>query len=240
MKLIRVYDLPLRLFHLFFAVLSIAILFIAKVLGDDSGLFPYHKLLGFILGLASILRLLWGIIGSRWSRFSSFELHPISLWTYFKDLIVSKTRLYMGHNPASSWATLMMLGCVFSLVCTGYLMAIGMDSHFIEEVHEVCANLFMVTIFVHVLGIFIHFLRHNNFVGWSMVTGKKEMDREESGITSSYVWVGLVFIFLMGLFSFTVFTRYDSTSQTLILFGQSLQIGGEEHGGHGDHEDSWD
>ena len=78
-----IYDLPTRIFHWLFAGLFIAAFLIAKTVDDESPAFSYHMLAGLLLTLIVLLRILWGFVGTKHSRFASFALYP-------KDLLASR------------------------------------------------------------------------------------------------------------------------------------------------------
>lgn len=181
----KVYDLPTRLFHGLFAGTSVAAFFIAKVIDDESPNYSYHMLLGFVLAGMVGLRLIWGLIGTRYARFSSFVLNPKDLIQYLKQLLGEKPTRTLGHNPASSWAALMMMSLALGLAVTGYLMSSGGDKEVFEDVHEVLANAFAVTAILHVAGVSFHMLRHRDSLGLAMVTGKKRPVDGQFGIARS-------------------------------------------------------
>jgi len=118
----KIYDIPTRLFHWLFAGLFISAFLIAKNIDDDSPIYAYHMLIGMTMTVTVLLRIVWGIIGSRWAKFSSFALQHYALLGYTKDIFISKTKRYIGHNPASSWAALIMMALTFGLAGTGYMM----------------------------------------------------------------------------------------------------------------------
>ena len=64
-----VYDFPTRLFHVLFGGLFITAFTIANV-AEESPAFPYHMLAGALLAALVILRVIWGIAGTRYARFS--------------------------------------------------------------------------------------------------------------------------------------------------------------------------
>jgi cytochrome b len=78
-----VYDWPLRIFHWLFALLFAAAFLIAKNIDDESPVFFYHMLAGILLSVLVFERLLWGFMGTRYSRFSPFEWNPKTLISYF-------------------------------------------------------------------------------------------------------------------------------------------------------------
>ena len=125
MKKISVYDLPTRFFHWLFAFLFITAFAIAKTVDDESPLFSYHMLAGLTIAFLLVLRFIWGFIGTTYARFSSFRLNPIELIQYVKDAVVTKTKTYLGHNPASSYAAVIMFACAIGLAISGILDRYG-------------------------------------------------------------------------------------------------------------------
>lgn len=238
MKKTKVYDLPTRLFHWTFAGLFLAAFAIAKTVDDESTVFSYHMLLGIMLSAVVLWRVVWGFVGSRYARFSSFKLNPKDLFVYFRDFFSSHTKRDVGHNPASSWAAITMFVLALGLGLTGYLMAQGTNKEFFEDLHELLANGFIIVVISHIAGILLHTVRHRDAIGLSMVHGKKSFE-SSLGIAKSHNFAALVFVVFVGAFAFQLVKNYDSGSQSLNMFGQTLQLGEAEDGDHGDggHDD---
>lgn len=167
-----VYDLPMRLFHWTFALGFVIAFIISQTVDDDQVAFVYHKLIGLTLAFSVILRVLWGFLGNKYALFKEFDLKISHLFHYFKDLMTSKTKAYLGHNPASSWAALGMMVCALVLAVTGYLMELRWNKGTIEDIHEIVAYVFLGLAVSHVLGIAVHTLRHKEAIGLSMLSGK--------------------------------------------------------------------
>lgn len=237
MKKIKTYDLPTRLFHWIFAGLFAGAFAIAKLVDDESPIYSYHMLLGLTLSVTVVLRIFWGFVGSRYARFSSFALHPIDLLKYFGQLLSGATQRVAGHNPASSWAALIMMGLALGLAVTGTLMSSGGNKEVLEEVHELFANAFLIVAILHVAGVVFHSLRYRDWIGLSMINGKKmALGDEDSqiGIPHSHRGAALLFLALLGVFVFELARSYDSNAQTLQLFGATLQLGEAESGERGE------
>lgn len=147
-KKTQVYDWPTRNFHWFFAFLFLGAYIIAESVDDKSGIFSYHMLAGITMIYLLILRIVWGFIGTTYARFSSFKLHPVTLIRYLKDAVLAKTKRSLGHNPASSYAAILMFICAIGLAITGILMTGGNETEFYEESHELLANLFLITVII--------------------------------------------------------------------------------------------
>ena len=229
MKKVFVYDSVLRLFHLLLAVGFVTAFSIGKFVDDDSAIYPVHMMIGMTLSISVILRLFWGFVGSRYSRFSSFRLDPSDLVKYFKDMLSSKTELSPGHNPASSWAAIMMMICVMALGFTGFQMVSGGDKEFYEEIHEIIAHLFALVVLGHVAGVIFHTIRHRDPIGLSMVTGSKNLNEgQEVEEVSSSNLAAVIFVILVAAYALFIASNYDRNTRQLNIFGQSLQLGENE------------
>ena len=105
MKRIMVWDLPTRAFHWLLA-LSFAGAFLTA---ESERYRDIHVMLGYtMLGLIAF-RLLWGFIGTRYARFSSFLFGPSQVIEYLRSLVRLRPQHYVGHNPAGSWAIWLIL-----------------------------------------------------------------------------------------------------------------------------------
>ena len=230
-----IYDLPTRLFHWLFAALFIVALLITKMVDDDSPTFTYHMLAGLLLTFTAVLRLVWGFVGTQYSRFASFTLHPKELAAYFTGILPGDKRKWAGHNPASSWASLAMLALALGLGVTGYLMANGQKETF-EDIHELLANGFLVVVIMHIAGVVLHALRHRDRITMTMIDGAKSDIAKTEAITNSRPAVALLFVGLVTAFAVQLIRNFDDQKQTLKLFGTTLQLGeneesdGTEHG----------
>ena len=112
-KEIRVWDPLVRLFH-WSLVLAFSIAYLSGE--EESNL---HIYAGYVvLGLIAF-RVVWGLIGSRYARFSDFVTSPATLAHYLKGLLARKPQHYVGHNPAGGWMVVAMLICLFIVSVSG-------------------------------------------------------------------------------------------------------------------------
>lgn len=223
-----VYDLPTRLFHWLFAGLFLTAFIIAKTIDDDSSWFNYHSLAGLTLGFLVLLRILWGIFGTQHARFSGFALDPRDLLAYFKGILSGEKKRWAGHNPASSWASITMFALALGLALSGYLMTSGPNKESFEDLHEIFANAFIITVILHVAGIVLHTIRYQEMIGLSMIDGKKDEVLVSQTLKSSQRGFGIILIGLVVAFGIGLFKNYDSQSQSLQFFGTVLQLGESE------------
>ena len=226
-----VYDWPTRIFHWLFALLFVVAYVIAETVSDESSFFTFHIMAGLTIGFILILRIIWGFFGTTFARFSSFKLNPVELLQYLKDVVVSKTKNYLGHNPGSSYAAVVMFVCAAGLAITGVMMTGGSESDFYEETHELLANVFLISVVAHIGGIIFHHVRHRDSLWSSMFDGKKKVLSDKVGIINSKRWAGILFIILTLTWTGYLYSTYDSANQTIDVFGQELRVG-EEHEEH--------
>lgn len=231
-----VYDLPTRAFHWTFAGLFVAAFTIAKTIDDETASFSWHMLAGLTIGAAVLLRLLWGVAGTKHARFSDFVLNPAELSRYLRGILSGDPRRWAGHNPASSWSALAMMGVALAMGLTGFLMASGNAPEAVEDVHELLANGLLVLVVLHVAGIILHTLRHGEMIGRSMVDGRKAGVPDAEAIPSARSAVALLFIAMAAGFALLLWNNFDAGARTLQLFGTTLQLG-EGAEGPGGHED---
>lgn len=182
MKIVPVWDLPLRLFH-WLLVLSVMGAYVTGSLGG-SWTDWHERLGGFILGLL-VFRIIWGFIGSTPARFSHFLPTISRLIAYFKGEWKG-----VGHNPAGAFAVFAILALLIFQVVTGIfanddIAFEGPLYHLIDKdlsdkltgLHSRSFNLLLVFLGLHVGAIlFYQFFKKHNLV-LPMLTGKKQLPK---------------------------------------------------------------
>ncbi len=225
---ILVWDLPTRLFHWLFAG-SFAI---AYLTAGSEFFFPLHLFAGLLMLLLVGFRLVWGLTGSRYARFSSFLFSPAAGAKYVFDVLKGKAQRHIGHNPAGSWAiyALILLGA--GAAASGLSLLVLGES--LEDVHEALANAMMAVVVLHLVGVAVESLVHRENLPKAMVDGRKEGRTEES-IPSPRRFAGAVLLALVVGLGGAFLKGYDGAGQTLTLplVGKTLNLAyveGEEHG----------
>jgi cytochrome b len=113
---VRVWDLPTRLFHWLLAAAVIALVITGHVGG---GALAWHMRLGMLVLALLAFRLLWGVLGGRWSRFASFVRGPGTVLRYLRGQVGAGEHLDVGHNPLGALSVLALLGLLALQVATG-------------------------------------------------------------------------------------------------------------------------
>ena len=179
---IDVWDPMVRVFH--WALVSA---FTLAWLTEDEWM-SLHSYAGYAILALLMFRLVWGVVGPRYARFSDFVKSPETVMGYLKDLVRLRARRYIGHNPAGGAMIVALLlsltatvlsgmlayGAVGSGPMTGLFLAHpGYGSEWLEEVHEFFANFTLLLVMVHVGGVFLESLLHRENLVRSMFTGIK-------------------------------------------------------------------
>lgn len=209
MSRVLIWDLPIRVFHWLFAAACTT----AWVSGDDPRLTDLHLFAGYLaLGLV-LFRLVWGVAGGRYARFSQFVRGPTAVLSHLQGLIKHKRRHPPGHNPAGAVAILLMLGLVFALGITG-LVVLGGEEGFgplagvftisqgvtLHAWHDGLAWMLLVIVLLHLLAVGMESLLQRQNLPRSMVTGLKEAGPKEAEPVNATA-VGWVLISLSAAFA---------------------------------------
>lgn len=199
---ILVWDIPTRIFHW-----SLALSFAGAYLTAESERYrDIHLALGYVFGALILFRLVWGVIGTRYARFSSFSFTPSAVLSYLKSLSQRQAQHFLGHNPAGAIAIFLLLGLGLIISLTG----IALDWEFstedweelYEETHEFAANFMLLIVFAHIAGVVVSSWLHHENLARAMVTGYKHGEAS-TAIQRSFVWLGVLMLVLMMVFLVT-------------------------------------
>ena len=116
MKSTRVWDLPTRIFHWALVVCVICLAITGNVGGNAM---PWHFRFGYSVLTLLLFRLTWGLVGGRWSRFTSFIYAPRSIIKYLKG--EGHPHHSVGHNPMGAFSVFALLAFLTAQVATGLI-----------------------------------------------------------------------------------------------------------------------
>jgi cytochrome b len=112
--LVRVWDLPTRIFHWALVACIIGLVTTAQIGGNAM---DWHFRFGYAVLTLVLFRLLWGFVGGHWSRFSTFLYSPANLLRYIRGQ--GDGRPPLGHNPLGALSVFAILGVLLLQVGTG-------------------------------------------------------------------------------------------------------------------------
>lgn len=235
MKKVLVYDTVVRIFHIIFIFTFLFSFIVAKTVDDESLLYCYHMISGLIMGAAILGRIAWGLMGSRYARFSDMPFHPKKLLEYLLSLPQKEAKKFAGHNPASSWAMLGFFALGLLLTMSGIMMASGYKEE-VEDIHELFANGMILLVIAHILGVAAHTLKHKDPIALSMVSGEKNLEQNDASIPHSYLPSGIIYLLIISLFAGYLFSNFERTTKTLQIGKINLQLGESDSEDSGDEE----
>ena len=187
-NLIRVWDLPTRLFH-WLIVIFVFISFTTGLIGGNW--MSYHLKSGYIILALLIFRLIWGFWGGRYSRFVSFIRGPIAVIQYAKTLVRKDSHRILGHNPMGGWSVLAMLAALFIQAGTGlfanddiatqgplYGWVSKATSDWLTGIHIFNKGVILFLIVLHLSAVLFYLLiKHDNLIV-SMITGLRPWNED--------------------------------------------------------------
>lgn len=186
MSKVRIWDLPTRLFHWALALCVIGLV-ISGELGGAA--MQWHFWLGYTTLTLVLFRVLWGVVGGYWSRFSSFVvLRPTKVLAYLRGQ--ANDGQSAGHNPLGAFSVLGLLFFTLLQVCTGLLSDdeiatagplaakfAGSVVSLATYVHtEVTKVILIVLVLLHIGAILWYKIKKGNNLVGPMITGDKELD----------------------------------------------------------------
>ena len=182
---ILVWDLPTRVFHWLLALSFLG----AFVTAESERYRDIHVALGYtMLGLVAF-RLFWGVIGTRYARFSSFPIAPRRVLGYLKSLFTRSPQHHVGHNPAGSLAIYAILALALLAAATGYGAYEGIGGEWLAELHEAAANAMLGLVLIHIGAVIVSSLIHRENLVAAMLNGYKK-GRAGDGIRRKHWFVG--------------------------------------------------
>lgn len=193
---ILVWDLPTRVFH-WLLVVSFAG---AYLTAESERLQIIHLTFGYTLAGLIVFRLIWGILGTRHAQFRNFLPSINKSWQYALSLIgKAQAPHYVGHNPLGALAiyALLLLGIAVSV--TGYAYLQEMGGEWMEEGHEVIANMMLTLVGLHIVGVVISSVVHQENLIRGMINGHKKGE-DAQAIKSSLNMVGVLLLVAVATF----------------------------------------
>lgn len=182
---VRVWDLPTRLFHWILALAVAGSVISAKIGGAAM---VWHFRLGYlVLGLL-LFRLAWGVLGGRWSRFSSFVYGPGAVQRYLRGQPREGERFGIGHSPLGALSVFALLAVLVVQVATGLvgddeIASVGPLNRFVATATGLAATawhkkwgqwLLLALVALHLVAIAYYAWRRENLVG-PMLHGDKAL-----------------------------------------------------------------
>ncbi len=192
---VRVWDLPTRAYHWLQAGLVAAGLITGYL--APAWWLGIHVWVGYGLVGLIVYRLVWGVLGSHYSRSSSFLYRPRTVLAHLRGLAAGRPAHTIGHTPLGSLMVFALIGGIAAIGITGMLALGGMENQgplaaFIgfpvgalsRRLHSLLAFGLMLLIGLHLAGVFAESWLGKESLVRAMLTGKKRIaaDRVPAGL----------------------------------------------------------
>lgn len=197
---VRVWDLPLRLFHWLLLICVAGALISVQLKAMD-----WHGWFGLaVLGLL-VFRLVWGLIGSTHARFFSFAPGPRSLTDYLRGRWHG-----LGHNPLGALSVFAILGTLLFQSITGLFAddviaytgplrrAVSTDTaSLLTSWHMRMEWVIYGLIALHLAAIAFHELIKREHLIKPMITGRKQVDGADGHDARGGGWIAFTIAVLV-------------------------------------------
>ena len=184
----------------------------------QENLLNLHVAVGIIFGLMLVYRTIWGFVGPRYATFNTFKLSLSHLKNYFLEKMQNRYReIPAGHNPASSWFTLIVLslGSVISITGLllygiqegrGYLGFLN-DEYYpymdtLSIIHSTVSYILLVWVIIHITGVLIEQFYHKTNMVYAMINGYKKAKGEDSQPTKYKSILSYLFLIVSAMVLF--------------------------------------
>ena len=175
LQMARVWDPLVRIFH-WSLVSSFAVAWFTPRSAENN-----HHWAGYVAGALVVMRLLWGVLGTPYARFSQFVRDPKGVVDYLVAIVRGSEARYIGHNPAGGMMVLALMTTMAVTAFTGWMMTT--DAYYgedwVENIHGLSADGLLALVIIHVGGVALASIRHRENLVAAMITGRKR--RAEAG-----------------------------------------------------------
>ncbi len=181
--MIRVWDLPTRLFHWVTVALVVAAYVTWRLNWMDA-----HAEVGEGLLALLLFRVAWGIVGSDTARFGRFVRSPHEALRHLARLFRREPDAQVGHNPAGGWMVLLLLALLLGETLTGIIVNNDVAdegpltelmpawlANLFTDLHQVCWYALLAAIALHLAAIAIYAAVKGQDLLRPMLTGRKQL-----------------------------------------------------------------
>lgn len=202
-----IWDVPTRLFHWLLVLAIVGQWLTAEILEDAM---QWHFYIGyFTLGLVAF-RLCWGVIGTRYAKFSQFVTTPSTAISYARTMLDKNATPHAGHNPMGGWMVVIMLVILLAQAISGLFMTddIFLDGPYYSAVSQELASLMSTihhrgftiiqgVVLLHILAVVFYVIYKRQPLISAMIHGKKTT--EEPAIAHSKWLLALAVVVVVAL-----------------------------------------
>jgi cytochrome b len=202
----RVWDLPVRITH-WLLLVGIA----GSYATHEAGVayFQYHVWFGYSVLVLASFRIVWGFVGTRHARFSSFLRGPRATAAYLTQVFRGGAGAHPGHNPAGAWMVVVLLLALLAQAGTGLftndeIFNTGPLYGYVGDAlsltltswHRRLFDWILILIAAHIAAIAAHRAFAGHRLVGPMFTGRKPaaLVAQHEAIASSRLWLAAILL----------------------------------------------
>lgn len=139
-----------------------------------------HDAAGYVLLALIAFRIVWGFVGPKNARFSSFVRRPSSVLEYAAQTYADREPRYIGHNPLGGWMIVALLATGLAVSLFGWLYTTDAfwGIAWVEQVHVLLAYLLLALAAIHVAGVIFTTVRQRENLIAAMLHGRKRVPED--------------------------------------------------------------
>ena len=208
----KIWDLPLRLFHI-----SLIFLVIGSILSAKLDMLNLHQYFGVaMLGLI-FFRILWGFVGTYYSRFKSFNLSFTDALSQF-----SKTNSVTSvRTPIGSYSTIIFIIALLSISVSGLFssddvlyeaplsfLTPNYTSYF-TYIHNILHYLLFSLIGIHIVAIMYYQIFKKMKIIERILDGYSRIDKSNIVLINERPLVGILLLLILTLLPVFILLYYN-------------------------------
>lgn len=187
--IVKVWDLPIRLFHW-----TLVALIVVLAASGQFGKLELHMAVGPAVLVLLLFRLGWGVVGSPTARFSQFVRGPAAVRDYLTAARHGHVRS-VGHNPLGAYSVLALLALLLVQAASGLfasddIVTDGPLTHLVASktvallstVHRLSFKLLLALVALHLGAVAFYRLVKKDDLVRAMITGTKQVPDGVEGI----------------------------------------------------------
>lgn len=201
---LRVWDLPLRLFHW-----GLVIAVVTSVVTVNMGRMDLHERSGLTILALVIFRVVWGFTGGHHARFGNFLRSPVAIVRWIRKARGQGMPREAGHSPLAALSVLALLGITGYLATTGLFSTDGIlfdgplahlspvSPYLMAKIHHFGKPVLIGLVLLHLVAILVYKIVKKTGLTRAMVTGRAaeapgEITGPDGGISRNRLIAGLV------------------------------------------------
>lgn len=176
----RIWDLPLRLFHWGLAISVIGAIMSAKI-----GVLVVHERFGLAVMALVGWRVIWGFVGGHHARFANFLRGPVTVIQWFRGEMAGRDKVRgAGHSPLAGYAVLALLMITWFMAFSGSISTDGILfdgplAHLLpafnktaSSIHHLGEKVLFLILFLHIAAILVYKFIKKRGLTMAMIKGQ--------------------------------------------------------------------